>query len=171
MKTYGFTLILAGVWDDMTDEMVGRFLGAGCDDGSPGLCEHRVSVIFSREAETAESAILSAIRDVRAAGFEVERIAEADPMSQLDIADRMGKSKQYVHQLMTGVRGPGTFPPPLTPGRWSWAVVAGWLADNGLADAALAECARVAAVVNAAFVRKEAVEESPELVATVDGAV
>ena len=171
MKTYGFTLILAGVWDDLTDDMMGKFLGAGCDDGTPGLCEHRLSVIFSREADSAEEAILSAIRDVRAAGFDVERIAEADPMSQLEMADRMGKSKQYVHQLVNGGKGPGTFPPPVTPGRWSWPVVSDWLADNGLADSGLAECAKAAAVVNAALIRKEAAEESPELLALVEAGV
>lgn len=171
MKTYGFTLVLAGVWDDLTDEMVGRFLEAGCDDGLVGTCDRRLSIDFSREAGSAEVAILSAIRDVRTAGFEVERIAEADPMSQLDIADRMGKSRQYVNQLVTGTKGPGNFPPPLAAGRWSWAVVADWLTDNGLADAALAECAKVAAIVNAALIRKEANEESPALVAAVEAGV
>ena len=84
---------------------------------------------------------------------------------------RIGKSKQYVNQIVNGDRGPGNFPPPLTPGRWSWAVVADWLADNGLADSSLAECAKAAAVVNAALVRKEAAEESPALVAAAEAGV
>lgn len=173
MNIYEFTLILRGAWDkdDLTDEMVGRFLEAGCDDGTIGISECRLSVIFGREAESAEAAILSAVRDVRSAGFDVERIAEADLMSQVDMADRMGKSKQYVNQLVGGDKGPGNFPPPIVPGRWSWAVVADWLADNGLADPSLAECAKVAAVVNAALVYKEAREDSPELVAAVEAGV
>ncbi len=80
MNTYEFTLVLRSAWDkeDLTDEMVGRFPEAGCDDGTTGVSECRLSVIFGREAESAVTAILSAIRDVRAAGFDVERIAEAD---------------------------------------------------------------------------------------------
>lgn len=81
MKEHEFTLILAGI-TEMSDEAAGSLYEAGCDDGSPGSCDGVVSVDFHRDASTLEDAIRSAIRDVRKAGFDIDRV-EIYPDSEL----------------------------------------------------------------------------------------
>ena len=82
MTKYHFTLILTdGV--ELTDDLADRLFEAGCDDGSPGMCEGVVSIDFHREADSLESAIRSAISNVNAAGCSVSRVemdAEAVPL-------------------------------------------------------------------------------------------
>jgi len=73
MKEHEFTVILAGI-SEITDGAANALYEAGCDDGSPGSCDGVVSVDFHRDASTLESAIQSAIADIRKAGFQVERV-------------------------------------------------------------------------------------------------
>ena len=73
MTKYEFTLILAGDIE-LTDDLADRLYEAGCDDGSPGMCEGIVSIDFHREANSLESAIRSAIAQVTAAGCTVSRV-------------------------------------------------------------------------------------------------
>ena len=47
---------------------------AGCADGTPGAVAAVASVSFTREADSPLTAIRSAIRDVRKAGFKVARV-------------------------------------------------------------------------------------------------
>lgn len=164
MLEYDFTLILRGVWDDLTDEMVGGFLAAGCDDGSPLWVDGRISVAFGREAETAEAAVFSAIADVRKAGYEVERIEEGDAVSRADMAARLGCTRQHVGALTKGRTGPGDFPAPISPDgpRWSWREVSAWLAEHDLAPRHLADLAAVVAIVNAALDYKAAERDAPK---------
>jgi hypothetical protein len=72
-----FTLILADL-PEMTLEASEALYEAGCDDGSPASCNGISRVDFHREAASLEEAIRSAIADVRAARFEVERV-EIEP--------------------------------------------------------------------------------------------
>ncbi len=73
MKNYEFTLVLA---DDpeLTEEMVDRLFEAGCDDSTPSICNGIQEVAFSRESDSLESAIQSAINDVQSTGLIVTRI-------------------------------------------------------------------------------------------------
>ena len=94
---------------------------------------------FSRVAASYKDAVLSAIRDVRRAniGADVQRIDECGLVTPSEIARKIGKTPQYVHQLMTGGRGPGGFPPPEchlteTTLLWAWCVVSFWLTENNL---------------------------------------
>ena len=86
-----------------------------------------------------EDAILSAIQVVRKAGIaaEVLRVDECNLVTASEIARRMGRSRQLVHQYMNGQRGPGGFPPPechLTDHAplWAWCAVSYWLVQNNL---------------------------------------
>ena len=82
MTKYEFTLILKGSWE-LTEEMADALFEAGCDDGTPGTCNGVCSIDFHREADSLESAIRSAIANVKSAGYEVERVQiEADAISQ-----------------------------------------------------------------------------------------
>lgn len=81
MTKYEFSLILKGPLE-LTEDIADELFAAGCDDGTPGTCEGVFSIDFHREAESLEQAIHSAIRNVKAAGYQVERVeiaAEAIP--------------------------------------------------------------------------------------------
>jgi hypothetical protein len=77
MERFEFELILAGV-EEMTEEVSNALYEAGCDDGTPFSSEGVAAVGFTREANTLEDAIRSAIADVQKAGYAVARIESAD---------------------------------------------------------------------------------------------
>lgn len=72
------------------------------------------------------------------------RVSHVDPdlVDMGEVAARLGVTRSNVHQLVTGNRGSGTFPPPLgTPSGhriWTWGSVNNWVRDNrpGLWDGA-----------------------------------
>jgi hypothetical protein len=79
---YEFTLILKGS-PELTEEMADALYEAGCDDGTPGTCNGVFSIDFHREADSLESALRSAIANVKSAGYEVARVEiEADALPQ-----------------------------------------------------------------------------------------
>lgn len=73
MHKYEFTLILKGS-PELTEEIADQLFAAGCDDGTPGTCGGVFSIDFHREAASLEAAITSAIANVNAAGYEVDRV-------------------------------------------------------------------------------------------------
>ena len=82
MKKYEFSLILKGRLE-LTEEIADELFEAGCDDGTPGTCNGVFSIDFHREADSLEAAINSAIKNVKAAGYDVERVEiEAGAMPQ-----------------------------------------------------------------------------------------
>jgi hypothetical protein len=81
MRKYQFSLILKGPLE-LTEDIADDLFEAGCDDGTPGICEGVFSIDFHRESESLEHAIRSAIENVKVAGYQVERVeiaAEAIP--------------------------------------------------------------------------------------------
>jgi hypothetical protein len=133
MTEWTFRLILAGL--ELTDEQLNALFEAGCDDATFSL-ERDGSVLglFDRDAETQEDAVLSALENVEGAGVgaRVLRVAQDDDwLTASEIAERVGRSRQSVGQLVRGVRGPGGFPAPVarygSPNPlWSWAEVEAW---------------------------------------------
>jgi len=82
MAKYEFRLILEGPLE-LTEEIADELYAAGCDDGTPGACEGVFSIDFHREAESLEAAIRSAMRNVKSAGYNVERVEiEAQAIGQ-----------------------------------------------------------------------------------------
>ena len=83
MKTYEFVVTLAkGV--QHSDDLVEALFEAGCDDGSVWSHGDVVQIGFSREAESLEAAIRSAIGDVQKAGVRVAEVTmEADALLAL----------------------------------------------------------------------------------------
>ena len=72
-QPYEFTVVVAGT-PELTDALADRLYEVGADDCSPGVCNHVMSIGFSREAESLEQAIRSAIAHVQAAGLTAERV-------------------------------------------------------------------------------------------------
>jgi hypothetical protein len=59
---------------EITEELADELFEAGCDDGTPGTSCGIPDIWFHREPENLESAIRSAVADVRKAGCVVERV-------------------------------------------------------------------------------------------------
>ena len=82
MNKYEFSLILKGS-PELTEDVCDELFDAGCDDGTPGTCNGVFSIDFHREADSLEAAINSAIKNVKAAGHDVDRVQiEAGAMPQ-----------------------------------------------------------------------------------------
>ncbi len=156
-REFDFALMLSGP-PDLTDAMVDALFAAGCDDATPSVCYGRVWLEFSRTAPSYKEAVLSAIRDVRAAniGADVSQIDSCDLVTQAEIARKIQKSPQYVQQLMAGKRGPGRFPPPvchLSPNTllWQWCEVSYWLCQNNIIKPVVVEDAQLTFAINRAL--------------------
>ena len=132
MPLHHFTLIVEGP-DLQDDACIDMLFEAGCDDGTVGRADGIQYIDFDRDAPSFDEAVLSAVTDVeRVAGAEVVRVADAGLVSMTDIAARIGRTRESVRLLVTGARGPGGFPPPVTDPRgryrlWRWSDVAQWL--------------------------------------------
>jgi predicted DNA-binding transcriptional regulator AlpA len=135
MTEYTFTLKykLSEADCDLT-ELVERLGAAGCDDaligvGQPG----RLALEFTRESENAEAALMSALRDVRAA-IPTATLIEAAPdfVGLTDVADAIGVTRQNMRKLM--LSNPTTFPSPVHEGSaavWHLAEILKWLSAKG----------------------------------------
>ena len=135
MTFHHFTLIVDGP-DLQDDTLIDAAFEAGCDDAAIGRIDGIQYVDFDREAASLDQAIISAVADLeRISGVDVVRIAGAGLVSMADIATRIGRTREGVRLLITGARGPGGFPPPITDPRsryrlWRWSDVALWLTKH-----------------------------------------
>jgi hypothetical protein len=133
---YEFALVLD---HEPTESELQAFVMAGLDNvGIEG--SHGVTLAhFERDAATLAEAILTAVRQLEAAGVAPTAVASNDLVSLKDIASRTGRSYESVRLLAQGNRGPGGFPPPLSGSGWSlysWAQVSHWFAEHYGTEAA-----------------------------------
>ena len=77
MPTYDFQIVLADV-HAVNEEIADALFEAGCDDGTAFSSNGIAAVGFSRDAQSLEEAVRSAIADVNRAGFVVNRVASPD---------------------------------------------------------------------------------------------
>ncbi|MDP2142178.1 MAG: DNA-binding protein [Gammaproteobacteria bacterium] len=130
MNKYEFTLrfSLPGNESDV-DAVVERLYSEGCDDSIAGTgVPGRIALMFTREAASAEEAMLSAIRDARRA-MPDSKLIEAGPdyVGLSDIADFFGFTRQNMRKLMLSY--PTTFPLAVHEGStaiWHLADVLDW---------------------------------------------
>lgn len=106
---------------------------AGCDDALVGTIHGRPFLEFDRDADSLLDAVTSALKDVRKAGAEVDRIGLYDFVTASEIARRTNRTRASVSQLISGQRGPGGFPSPLELAGhsplWLWHDVEAWFAS------------------------------------------
>jgi predicted DNA-binding transcriptional regulator AlpA len=153
---YTFTLKyqLADAQSD-PQALVERLGEEGCDDALVGVgLPGRLALEFTREADSANAAVRSALADVQRA-VPAASLIEATPdlVGLTDVAELVGVSRQNMRQLM--LAHPSTFPAPVHEGStsiWHLADVLAWLqARGGYALAGnLLEVARAALQVNVA---------------------
>ncbi|HGL4257327.1 helix-turn-helix transcriptional regulator [Burkholderia dolosa] len=153
---YTFTLKYQLTEDDSDpDGLVERLGEAGCGDALVGIGQPgRLALEFTREADSADAAVRSALADVRSA-VPSARLIEVTPdlVGLTDVAEIVGVSRQNMRKLM--LAHPGSFPAPVHEGSasiWHLADVLAWLQAKGnyaLAKDVL-DIARVALQVNVA---------------------
>lgn len=149
MEQYDFTLRFSLAQNAAEpEEFVAALLAEGCTDALIGVgIPGRIALNFTREASSADEAILSALGDVQRA-VPHARLVEATPdlVGLTDIANLLGFSRQYMRKLAVK-KGTG-FPPPVHDGKpaiWHLSTVLSWLAESGSRDldATLLDVARV----------------------------
>jgi predicted DNA-binding transcriptional regulator AlpA len=146
---YTFTLkYQLSEMDSDHDEIVERLGAAGCDDALVGVGQPgRIALEFTREAESAEVALVSALTDIKRV-VPSARLIEAAPdfVGLTDAASVVGVSRQNMRKLM--VNYPTNFPAPVHEGStavWHLADLLAWLqakggydVDRSIADVAAA---------------------------------
>lgn len=132
-RNFDFTLAFAVPHTVEADELEECLYAAGCDDAIIGLGQKgRLALQFTREAKSAESAILSAIRNVKQA-VPHARLVEAGPdmVGISDIARLLEFSRQNMRKLIQTHLA--DFPLPLHEGTstvWHLADVLEWFSDK-----------------------------------------
>lgn len=169
-REYDFALVVDGV-NELTQRVEDALFEAGCDDATLSIQYGLLYMEFSRTAESLKDAILGAIRDVYKAdiGARVLRVDECNLVTASEIARRMDRSRQQVHQYITGQRGPGGFPPPecyLVDHKplWAWCAVSYWLVQNNLLRPEESWNAEVVSAINNALESVRQRERHPDLV-------
>lgn len=132
MTLYEFTIILSPGARPSQPDLEDRLFESGCDDALVCAYGNTVYLQFSREAKNARAAIVSAILDIRHAGFEPQVIEESGVASVSEMAARAGLTRAAINNYLKGVRGGDSFPSPrygLTTKspQFSWPEVAKWL--------------------------------------------
>lgn len=156
-ERYEFTLVLDGV-DDQTVQLEDQLFVAGCDDALINFRNGTVYLDFCREENTLEKAVISAIRAVESipAGAKVISILPDDSVTESEIANRLGKSRQTVSLWAKKARRKGMpFPSPIShlserSPMWRWFDVVQWLYGQQLIhDKKMLERARFIENINA----------------------
>jgi hypothetical protein len=112
------------------DDCVELLAEHGCDDATIGVgIPGRLAFMFSREAESAEAAVMSAFSDVRSA-LPGALLVEAAPdlVGITEVADVVGRSRQNIRKLL--LSGKASIPAPIHEGTtsiWHLAPVLDWL--------------------------------------------
>lgn len=129
MKAYEFTLVVDHrLSDEEVDVLFDR-----ADDVTPERELGRTLIGCDRRATSLAEALVSALRDVEAAGLMVSSVQSEDLVTLKEIAARTGRSYEGVRLLAAGQRGPGGFPSPMSSEGWtlySWAQVRPWFVNH-----------------------------------------
>lgn len=130
MNKYEFTIIASGLNPSQKD-FEDLFFEAGCDDATIAFVKGVIVLEFEREAKNFAHALVSAVRDVRAAGASVEHVEPDYLVSLSDIADRCNMSRSAISHFAKGARRED-FPAPImrlttdSP-LWDWVQVSRWM--------------------------------------------
>ncbi|MHB8244737.1 MAG: helix-turn-helix transcriptional regulator [Acidimicrobiales bacterium] len=130
MSTHNLTLRVTGIDEDHLDgiyEVTDGTANVEIGDGSTG------TVGYDIEADTFADAVLRAIKLIeRVPGLSVVRVEPDQLVWASEIADRVGRTRQSIDQLVKAQRGPGGFPSPVSGNArnplWRWAEVEAWFA-------------------------------------------
>lgn len=168
MDVYWFDIEVVGPISGDHVETLGEVLSAsGGIDATVQAGDQGGTVMFSREADDAVQAIVSAVEDLESAGMMVAGVTE-DRVVIDEIARRAKVTTTSVRYWVVGERGPGGFPEPKVKrprsSLYSWAEVSAWLAAAklGEVDHVAAETARACALIDAALIVRRGLRDLPQ---------
>ncbi|HVR75273.1 MAG TPA: hypothetical protein VMT52_13130 [Planctomycetota bacterium] len=115
----------------MTEKESNDLYDAGCADATPGVRCGRPYVDFDRKAPSLRAAMDSAIRQIAEAGLRVSHIEPPELVTQTEIAERAGITRQAVSKYVS-MQESGSFPAPASrvttsSPLWRWTEVSKWL--------------------------------------------
>lgn len=128
MNEFSFTLALDA--SGLNDTEI-KTLYRAVPDATASERNERAYVGVDRQAPDFPTAVVTAIEDVeRALAVRVLALQPEDLVGQADIAERRGRSRESISQLVQGERGPGSFPQPryfvADRALWRWRDVEKW---------------------------------------------
>ena len=132
MNEFSFTLALDS--NSLDDSQISALYGS-VPDSTASERNERAYVGIDRQAADFATAVVTAIEDVERVlpAVRVVALEPEDLVSQADIAQRQGRSRESISQLVKGERGPGTFPRPrffvADRALWRWQDVERWFAE------------------------------------------
>ncbi|WBM69518.1 DNA-binding protein [Buttiauxella sp. WJP83] len=140
MSEFSFTLIFTLPEKGQDPAEWVEALGAqGCDDALVGVgVTGRIALNFTREAQEARLAVVSAIKDVKRIipGAVLVEVMP-DLVGLTDIAELLGFSRQYMRKVMVGREA---FPQPVHDGKtaiWHLEPVLRWMREAGVSKVPL----------------------------------
>jgi transcriptional regulator with XRE-family HTH domain len=150
MRNFEFTIIASGFGLDENFE--DALFEAGCDDATLSFQKGVLIAEFDREAVTFSNAVASAVANIRAAGWKVERVEPDHLVSISEIAERSKLSRQAISLYVKGERLEG-FPSPSAKVTskhplWDWYEVAHWLHKQNHIDREIVIEARIVKEAN-----------------------
>ncbi|MCP4967166.1 MAG: XRE family transcriptional regulator [bacterium] len=161
MNNYTFILILNRPVDEATSDLL---FEAGLDDAAVTGFDGCAALEVDREAPSLLDAIASAVREAESVnGVEVVRVEGEELVSQADIAERTGRSRQAVNHWVKRDGGSRGFPIPAYGAStrsplWRWADVQAWLNPDGPAD----DRDRIIALANATLLARHNLHDDDE---------
>lgn len=161
MNTYNFILILNRPVDEATVDLL---FEAGLDDAAVTGFDGSAALDVDREAPSLLDAIASAVREAESvSGVEVVRVEEEELVSQADIAERTGRSRQAVNHWIKRDAASSGFPEPAYGAStrsplWRWADVQAWLNPDGSDD----DRGRIIALANATLLARHNLHDDDE---------
>lgn len=114
MSEFSLGLAVDGV-DLVDDETVNTLIDAGIEDASFAIRDGSNIVYLDREGDRFPEVVVRAVRELEGAhpSLKVVGLDAGGPLSQSGVAVFSGRSRQSVHQHVSGSRGSG-FPPPVS---------------------------------------------------------
>lgn len=172
-REFDFALVLSGDVQ-LTTELEDAIYGGPCDDATLSVRSGRVYLNFSRSAAKMKDAIVEAIADFKASKISgsILRVDDCNLVTQSEIARKIDRSRQLVHQYIKGERGPGGFPPPVcnvadAAPLYYWCEVAAWLWGNDIISESVFRVAQDVAVINSVLELQHQRQHGPDLAAEV----
>ena len=153
MTTHNFVLILNRLIDEATSDLL---FEAGLDDAAVTAFDGHPALDVDRDAPTLLEAIASATAQAETvAGIRVLRVEGEELVSQADIAERTGRSRQAVNHWIKRDPNSSGFPQPAHGASsrsplWRWTDVQDWLGGVASPD----ERGRIIALTNATLVAR-----------------
>ena len=161
MDTHTFMLILNTAVDEATSDLL---FEVGLDDAAVTAFDGHPGLDVDREASTLLDAIASAIVQAESVpGIQVLRVEGEELVSQADIAERTGRSRQAVNHWIKRDADSSGFPEsaygastrsPL----WRWVDVQAWLDP----DASVDDRGRVITLANATLLARRNLNDDDE---------